>query len=143
MTLIKYNPARLRTHNVSRLIDDLFNDSFFQTPTNKNYVPQVDVSETTQAFELSFSVPGVDKKDITIDIQDGVLTVSGNRKFEDETKDKNYHSVESKYGEFKRAFQLPDNIDAEKVAAHHSNGILNITVPKDEKKVAKKTVEIS
>jgi len=142
MSLIKYNPARYKTQGVSSIFNDLFNDGFFNGSSEKAFVPQVDISETDKAFELSFAVPGIDKKDIHIDLKDGVLTVSGERKFENETEDKNFHSVETKYGSFKRSFQLPDNIDANKVEAKYEAGILDVSVPKDEKKIQKKTIAV-
>ena len=142
MSLIKYNPARYRTPGVSRFFDDLFNEGFFNLPAEKSFIPQVDISETEKAFELSFAVPGIDKKDINIDLNDGVLTVSGERKLHNETNEKNYHSVETTYGSFKRSFQLPDNINADHVDAKYEAGILNIIVPKDEKKSQKKSIAI-
>ena len=65
-----------------------------------------------------------------------------NKYIENETKEKNYHTVETRYGSFKRSFQLPDNINADKVDAQYDAGILNIQVPKDEKKIQKKTIVI-
>ncbi len=144
MSLIKYNPRRYATQGVSRIFDDLFNDKFFNSDWtgDNSFVPQVDVSETEKAFELQFAVPGLDKKDLNIDLNDGVLTVSGERKFENETKEKNYHSVETKYGSFKRSFQLPDNVDTEKVQANYEAGILKVEIPKDEKKILKRTIAV-
>ena len=144
MSLIKYNPGRYRTQGVTKFFDDLLNDGFFTNgwSEERSFVPQVDISETDKAFELSFAVPGLDKNDLNIDLTDGVLTVSGERKFKNEKNEKNYHSVETRYGSFKRSFQLPDNVNAEKVDASYEAGILNISVPKDEKKSLKKTIAI-
>lgn len=144
MSLIKYNPRTLRTFNTSNLFDDLFNDSFFnnETTTGKAFTPQVDVSETEKAFELSFAIPGIKKDEIKIDLNEGQLTVSGERKFEEKKEEKNFHSVETKYGSFSRSFHLPDNIDADKVEAKYEDGLLNITIAKDEKKIQKKTIAI-
>ncbi|WP_109833235.1 Hsp20/alpha crystallin family protein [Reichenbachiella versicolor] len=147
MTLIKYNnPAvRFRTPSVSRIFDDLFNDNFFNNSNeaDKAFVPKVDVSETDNAFELSFAVPGIDKKNINVDINEGVLTVNGEREFKNDKKEKNFHSVETSFGSFKRSFHLPDNIDADKVQANYKDGILDIVVPKDEKKIQKKTISVN
>lgn len=146
MSLIKYNPAKSRTQGVNRFFDDIFNDNFFNVNTDlsleRSFIPQVDVSETEQAFELQFALPGFKKSDIHIDLNNGVLTVSGERKFEEKKEEKNFHSVETRYGSFKRAFQLPDNIDNEKVDAKLEDGLLSISVPKDTKKIEKKKIAI-
>lgn len=144
MSLIKYNPRTLRTFTTNNLFDDLFNDRFFNNDTTagKSFTPQVDISETDKAFELSFAVPGIKKNEINIDLNEGQLIVSGERKFEEKKEEKNFHSVETRYGSFSRSFHLPDNIDANKVEAKYEDGLLNITIPKDEKKIQKKTIAI-
>lgn len=144
MSLIKYNPRTFRTFTTNNLFDDLFNDRFFNNDTTvgKSFTPQVDISETDKAFELSFAVPGIKKNEINIDLNEGQLIVSGERKFEEKKEEKNFHSVETRYGSFSRSFHLPDNIDANKVEAKYEDGLLNITIPKDEKKIQKKTIAI-
>lgn len=144
MSLIKYNPRALRTFTTNSLFDDLFNDRFFnkQLSSENSFVPQVDISETDNSFELSFAVPGIKKDEIKIDLNDGQLTVSGERRFEEEKSGKNFHSVETRYGVFSRSFHLPDNINIDKVEAKYEDGILNITVPKDAKKAQVKSIVI-
>jgi len=144
MSLIKYNPRALRTFTTNNLFDDLFNDRFFNNDVTvgKSFTPQVDISETEKAFELSFAIPGIKKNEINIDLNEGQLIVSGERKFEEKKEEKNFHSVETRYGSFSRSFHLPDNIDANKVEAKYEDGLLNITIPKDEKKIQKKTIAI-
>ncbi|MDW3208631.1 MAG: Hsp20/alpha crystallin family protein [Reichenbachiella sp.] len=144
MSLIKYNPRTLRTFTTNNLFDDLFNDRFFNNDVTvgKSFTPQVDISETEKAFELSFAIPGIKKNEINIDLNEGQLIVSGERKFEEKKEEKNFHSVETRYGSFSRSFHLPDNIDANKVEAKYEDGLLNITIPKDEKKIQKKTIAI-
>ncbi|PIB36805.1 heat-shock protein Hsp20 [Reichenbachiella sp. 5M10] len=144
MSLITYNPAKTRRPSTSRFFEDLFNDNFFQSEVSasKSFVPQVDVSETDAAFELQFALPGFKKGDVSIELNNGVLTVSGERKFEEEKTKKNFHSVETRYGSFKRAFQMPDNINDESVEAKFEDGILNIIIPKDVKKEQKKNIAI-
>jgi len=144
MSLIKYNPRTLRTFTTNNLFDDLFNDRFFNNDVTvgKSFTPQVDISETEKAFELSFAIPGIKKNEINIDLNEGQLIVSGERKFEEMKEEKNFHSVETRYGSFSRSFHLPDNIDANKVEAKYEDGLLNITIPKDEKKIQKKTIAI-
>ncbi len=144
MSLIKYNPTELRPVSFNSLFDRFFNDNFANTEKNgtSSFIPQVDVAETEKAFELQFVVPGIDKSGIHIDLQDGKLTVSGERKIEDSKNGKNYHSRESYYGSFTRSFYLPDNINEDKVEATYKDGILNIVIPKDEKKIAKRSIAV-
>lgn len=144
MSLIKYNPRTFRSFTTNNLFDDLFNDRFFNSDVTagKSFTPQVDISETEKAFELSFAIPGIKKDEIKIDLNEGQLVVSGERKFEEKKEEKNFHSVETRYGSFSRSFQLPDNINADKVEAKYEDGLLNIVIPKDEKKIQKKTIAI-
>lgn len=143
MSLIKYNPRTARSLSFNSAFDNFFNDFFTTPPSNeKSFVPQVDIAETDKAFEIAFVVPGVNKGDFNIDLQDGKLTVSGERKLKEEKSEKNFRSVESYHGSFSRSFYLPDSVVEDKVSAKYENGILNITVPKDEKKVLKKNIEV-
>ena len=83
----------------------------------------------------------MNKSDLSIEIDKGFLTVSGERKFEDNKE--SYHSIENGFGKFSRSFQLPDDIDESKVSANYKNGILNISIKKDTKSSIKKTIEIN
>lgn len=107
-----------------------------------SFSPKVDISETEKEFELQFHIPGMKKDEINIDIHDDRLTVSGERKMENEKNEKNYHSVESYYGTFSRSFYLPDNVNTEKAEANYRDGILDVVIPKDKKKEAKRTIAI-
>ena len=142
MSLIKYNPAA-KSLGFNNLLDGFFNDHFsVPATTRSSFVPQVDIAESDKAFEINFVVPGVEKSDFNIDLNDGKLTISGERKMKEEKNEKNYRSVESYYGTFSRSFYLPDNIQDDKVTAKYENGILNIVIQKDEKKELKKTIEV-
>ncbi|MBV6646404.1 MAG: Hsp20/alpha crystallin family protein [Cyclobacteriaceae bacterium] len=142
MALIKYNPLNYRPTSFSSLVDRVFNDDFLGDTVARSFSPKVDIAETDKAFEIQFHIPGVKKDEINIDLNEGRLTVSGERKIENEKKEKNFHSVESYYGTFSRSFHLPDSIDGDKVNATYEDGILSVVVPKDEKKVAKRTIAI-
>ena len=107
------------------------------------FVPAVDVSESEKSFDLEFAVPGFKKEDFNIDFNDGKLTVSGERKFEKEQKEVNYHSRETGYGKFSRTFHLPENVNDKKIAAVYADGILKVSLPKDEKKEIKRTIKIN
>lgn len=106
------------------------------------FSPKVDIAESDKEFEIQLHVPGMKKTDFNIDLNMDQMTISGERKFENEKKAKNFHSVESYYGTFSRTFYLPDVVNKEKVDATYQDGILTITLPKDEKKVAKKQIAV-
>ncbi len=142
MTLIKYNPDNYRPTTFSSFVDRFFNDDFFGGKAMTSFSPKVDIAETEKTFELQFHVPGMKKEEINIDVNDDRLTVSGERKMENEKKEKNFHSVESYYGTFSRSFYLPDNVNVDKVEASYKDGILNIVIPKDAKKELKRTINI-
>lgn len=145
MTLIKYNTGlpNLENRSFTNLLDRFFNESFANVGKQvQSFNPQVDVAESKDEFELSLAVPGMKKSDFNIDITDGRLVVSGERKFEEKKEDKNFHSVETQYGSFQRSFYLPDNIKEDKVEASYQDGILKVIIPKEEKKELKKTIQI-
>jgi len=106
------------------------------------FVPKVDVIENETSYEIHFAVPGLKKKEFNIELKDNHLTVSGERKFTNEKKDKNYHAIETNYGSFSRSFSLPENVDTSKINAKYDKGILELTVPKDKKKALKKTIKV-
>lgn len=137
MALIKYsqpNPALFGTR-FSDIIDEFFNDA---VATRQNtFAPSIDVSETEKQFVIDVALPGMNKNDIELNLENGRLTISGERKFEKKEDGKQYHRVESHYGSFTRSFQLPDNIDGESVAATYKDGILNVTINKSEEKLKK------
>ena len=142
MGLIKY--SRPESDILSRSFDDLFNEFFSNTPSYKRdgFMPSVDISESEKQFELSVELPGMKKEDIKIDLENGRLTISGERKFENKESGKNFHRVESRFGQFTRTFHLPDSINEESIVAKYADGILNITIDKSEDKV-KKQIEIA
>ena len=112
--------------------------SFFQTfePTGKeqlsagSFVPPVDVYEDEQNLVLKLEIPGLNDEDINVSVENNTLTVQGERKFEKEEKEENFHRIERRYGSFTRTFKLPNTVDAEKVDAGYDKGILKITLAK-------------
>ncbi len=98
--------------------------------TTSSFAPPVDVYEDEHNVSLKLEVPGIDEKDIDVRIENNVLTVHGERKFEKEEKEENFRRVERQYGSFTRTFTLPTTVDAEKVSANYDKGILKITLPK-------------
>ena len=93
-------------------------------------VPAIDMSEDEKAYKISAELPGIDAKDIDVSVSGDMLVLKGEKRQEQEEKDKNYHFSERAYGSFQRAFDLPASVDRDKVAADFSKGVLTITLPK-------------
>lgn len=91
---------------------------------------KVNVAETDAAVEVTADIPGVDAKDIDVQLKDGVLTIKGEKKVETDEKKKDYHVVERSYGMFERSFTIPADVDASKVEATFDKGVLKVTLPK-------------
>jgi len=142
MSIIRYNPNDYVPSTFSSLVDRFFNESLTRNGGSV-FVPKVDVIESDNAYEVHLAAPGLSKDDFKIEINDHSLTVSGERKFSNEKKEKNYHSIETQYGSFSRSFTLPENVDGTKVNAKYNNGILELTIPKDEKKALKQVIRVS
>ena len=146
MSLIRYN-STLNDYvptSFSNLFDRFFNDTMARSGGSAySFVPRVDIMEEDKAFEVHVAVPGMNKDDFKIDLNDNYLTISGERKFNREKKEDNFYSMETQYGTFSRSFSLPENVDANKISAKYVNGILEITIPKDEKKILKSTIKVN
>ncbi len=148
MTLVASNPKLYKDFvptSFAELVENFFKEnSETKTTSNSvlNFVPKVDIAETEKQYEISLQIAGIDKEDIKIDFQDGKLTISGERKFEKKEEGKKFHKIETQYGSFHRSFVLPEHTNHEAIEATFNNGILNIVVPKDEKKVTKATIAI-
>jgi HSP20 family protein len=98
--------------------------------TTSSWAPAVDIYETENEVVLTAEIPGIEEKDVEIKVEDNTLTLRGERKFEKETKEENYHRIERAYGSFFRSFTLPNYVDQDKIEAEHENGILKIRMPK-------------
>lgn len=146
MSIVKYN-ARLNAFtptSFSHLIDSFFNDNIARTGGSAfSFVPKVDVIEEEKTFEIHVAVPGMNKDEFKIDLNDNYLTISGERKQSKERSEHLYRSFETQYGSFSRSFSLPENVDGEKISAQYTNGILVVSVPKDEKKTLKQSIKVS
>lgn len=95
-------------------------------------VPAIDITETEDALVLHAELPGIKKDDVKLTLEDGVLTLAGEKKFETEEKQKDFHRVERRYGSFHRSFTLPNNVDVSKAQADYEDGVLTVTLPKSE-----------
>lgn len=146
MSLIRYNPfvSDFAPISFSTLVDRFFNDSIARSGGSAtSFVPRVDVLENETSYEVHVAVPGMNKEDFKVDLNEGVLTVSGERKFTRENKNGDVHTVETQYGTFSRSFRIPEDVDGSKISAKYNNGILEVNIPKDEKKAVKTTIKVS
>lgn len=142
MNLIRYNTNDYVPATFSSLIDRFFNDKLTRSGGSM-FQPSVDIVENEKAYELHVAAPGMNKEDFQLEAKDNLLTVSGERKFESEKKDTSWHSIETQFGSFSRSFTLPENADPSKITARYNNGILEVSIPKDEKKALKTTIKVS
>ena len=110
--------------------------------TLADWAPLADITEDDKEYVIKAELPDVKKEDVRVTVENGVLTISGERKFEKEEKKKKYHRIERAYGTFVRSFTLPDVADAGKVKAEFKNGVLTVHVPKSEK-AKPKQVEVN
>jgi HSP20 family protein len=142
-SLIPWGPARWDPFKELEEIGDRFHHIFGRLPeyrpmgrealTVADWVPTVDISEDDKEYVIKAEIPAVDKKDVKISVEEGVLTIQGERKQEKEEKGKKFHRVESSYGSFFRSFTLPENIAEEKLRAEFKDGVLLVHLPKTEK----------
>ena len=143
MNLVRWNPLGEMTAMQNR-INRWFNDPFWPTGRMDGetgmgmWNPAVDLYEKDDHFVIKAELPGVSKKDIAIDLKDRVLTLSGQRSYDNEVKEENYYRRERSYGKFQRAFTLPADVDSDKITAEFNDGLLQIEVPKPEQQKPKK-----
>jgi HSP20 family protein len=138
MALVRWEPARELT-SLQTDMNRLFN-SFFDTTTAGNgdtarrWIPAMDVVETDEHFVLKADLPGLAEDDVHVEVEDNVLTVSGERKAEHEDKRDGYVRVERSYGSFRRSLSLPEGVDPEAVSATFDKGVLEVRIPKPEQR---------
>ncbi len=115
----------------SSLFDDFFGSSPMGSE-NGTAVPALDVTEDENAVTVTAELPGMDRKDVDLSVEDGVLTLRGEKKLAKEAKGRNYHHVERQYGSFRRSVMLPDTVDAAQSKADYKDGVLTVTISKSE-----------
>ncbi len=145
MNLIKWDPFR-ELEDVSSHLNRIFGRSVGRAASDEmlataDWMPSVDISETDTAYQVKGEIPGVKKEDVKVTIENGMLSIQGERKQEKEEKGKKFHRVECSYGNFVRSFRLPDDADEAAVKADFKDGMLNVTLPKSGKS-KQKSVEI-
>jgi HSP20 family protein len=145
MSLVRYNSLNdYSPVAFSNLFDRFFTDAAARSGGSAySFVPRVDIFEEENAFEIHVAVAGMKKDDFKIDLNKNQLTISGERKINREKKANNFQSVEIQHGTFSRSFSLPENVDATNISAKYVDGILEVSVPKDEKKALKQTIKVN
>jgi HSP20 family protein len=126
------NPFISLQNEIDRLFDDFTRGfpAFGNGMTTNVTLPSIDVAETDKEIEITAELPGLEEKDVQINVADNILTIRGEKKAEKEQKDKNYRLVERSYGSFERSLELPEGIDADAIKANIDKGVLKVTVPK-------------
>lgn len=137
MAIIRWDPFRdlsIIQDRMNRLFENTMARSRGEeTTTLAAWAPPVDIYETKDAIVVKAELPGIDQKDIDIQVSDNVLTIKGERKFESDVNRENFYRIERSYGTFQRSFSLPNIIQQDQIKARFINGILEISLPKVEK----------
>ena len=142
-----FNPSRRSSTDVDLMFDDFFNNFENQfrhsllSRKEQEFCPQLDVSETNSHYCLELDLPGVDKKDVDIKVDNNILTIKGKKELDEEHKGSNYYSRERFYGDFRRSMSLPSGVNTDKIDADFKNGVLKIKLPKTEVS-STKTIDI-
>lgn len=143
MTLVKLNNHRNIDPWIHGIFDSFFNDSStlqnFNAKVSKTK-PSVNIAETEQGFEIEMATPGFKKEDFKINLEKSLLTISSERKEEEEVEGKHYNKREFNFEAFSRSFTLPENVDGEKISAEYTDGILKVFIAKKEEEKDKTRV---
>jgi HSP20 family protein len=142
MAIVRWEPLR-ELASIQNEMNRLFGTVVdAPSPSNggalRRWMPAMDLVETDDHFVLRADLPGLTEEDVNIEVEDNVLTVSGERKAEHETSKEGYHRVERAFGSFARSLTLPEGVDAESVSASFDRGVLEITIPKPEQRKPRK-----
>ncbi|WP_303310287.1 Hsp20/alpha crystallin family protein [Hymenobacter sp. BT730] len=146
MATLLYNtlPARRSPRAFNTVLNELLREGLQpQDKPTASFVPQADILESEQGFELHLALPGVAKEDVKIDFQEGRLVISGERKAPEATENApKFRRVETSFGTFSRTFRLPDTVDVTGIDAQLTDGVLRVALPFDSKKVTKHQIEV-
>ena len=154
-TLQSWRPFESLRREVDRLFDD-FSGGMWRSPFGRSFFdvepfrraemgasPAVDVSQTDKGYEITAELPGMEEKDIDVKLANGVLTIRGEKRDEKEEKNKDYYMRERSFGSFERSFQVPEDVDPDKINASFKKGLLTIMVPKSaQAQTAQKKIEV-
>jgi len=136
-----YNPFASIYRELDRMMEDFGRGVPGFAAGAQGLMPATDVVETDKEIEITAELPGLEEKDVKIELSDNVLTIRGEKKAEKEEKDKNYRMIERSYGAFSRSLELPAGVDSGAIKATIANGVLKVTVPKPAPAQAK-TIEV-
>ena len=147
MSLINWtNPTKgLQRRNLVPSLEHVFNDFFSNDLLSKEFaghIPAVNIAEKEKSYSIEVSAPGFEKNDFKVELENGLLTISGEHKTEKNEENKNFVRREFTYGSFNRSFNLVDLVDEEKIDAKYENGVLKIELPKNEKTTVKNIKQI-
>jgi len=145
MTLVRWDPFR-ELEDMSERLNRVFSRPSLRNSGKENltvadWMPTVDISETEGEYLIKAELPEVRKEDVKVTVENGVLTLQGERRQEKEEKGKRFHRVERSYGSFVRSFTLPESVDESSVKAEYKDGVLNLHLPKPEK-VKPKAIDV-
>jgi HSP20 family protein len=129
--LVKPEPF---SSEINRLVDTLFEPANANANRFQRWAPAMDLIEAEDKFVLKADLPGLGEDDVTIEVQDNVLTVSGERKVEHERKERGFYRVERSFGRFSRSLTLPEGVNAEGIKANFDKGVLEVSIPKPEER---------
>ena len=124
----------MRPEPFSREIDRFFDTFFGQEREARRWVPPMDLVEGEEHFVLKADLPGLSEADVKLEVSDGTLTISGERRAEHEQKERGFYRIERSFGSFSRSLTLPDGVDADRIAAEFHNGVLEVRIPKPEER---------
>lgn len=124
------NTLNVFNRTLEELFGELARPGYEGQESTRPWQPPVDIVETEQAYEVRAELPGVQKDDVQLSVENNVLTLTGERKLEKDVNKENYHRIERLYGTFSRSFTLPSKVDAERVEAKYENGLLTVVIPK-------------
>ncbi len=142
MRLVKYNPFDEMTL-FKNAFNDFFNDRAMATGDTETFSPAVDIVDKDNEVHLNVELPGIKKEDISVNIENRVLTISGERNTETEEKKENYYRRERRYGSFKRAFSLSEDIATNDITADYVDGVLKVVLKKDAAKEEIKQITVN
>ena len=133
MAITKHNPfTEVEEFPTFRLFQDTVNRLLAEPQSSRPWAPAVDILETENELLLKADLPGVEMKNIDIQVENSTLTLKGQREFQNEAKQGGYHRIERSYGRFMRSFAVPNSVDTEKVSADYKDGVLTVALPKKE-----------
>ena len=138
MTLVKWTPKPLRLINeMDNMVNSVFGNDWNFPVNYQDWKPAVDVKETDDLFTIKADLPGMTKKDISVDVSKGILSISGKRDSASDNESDKYHYRERSHGSFDRSFNLPDTVNEEKINAIFKDGILKVELPKHDNSILK------